>query len=66
MNEVYEHHCTMEEEFRSVVQYSKDVSAHVWSDVSKKVIYVDYRFAERVKGHAQRFRAQHHDRQLRL
>ena len=66
MAEVYEHHCTMEEEFRSVVQYSKDVSAHVWSDVSKKVIYVDYRFAERVKGHAQRFRAQHHDRQLRL
>lgn len=56
-NEVFMHQCMMNGEFRAVLNYSIEISAHVWSSEGRNQLFLKYEHAERVQNFVRQWRA---------
>jgi transcription initiation factor TFIIH subunit 4 len=55
MTEVYQQNCKSDAAFNHILQKTKEIGAHVWSDHRKRVIYVDYAQAKSVRDLANKY-----------
>ena len=54
---VYRHQCSMDGEFRAVLQYAEGKGALAWSSEQQQRLLVNYRYFEDVQAYAQQWRA---------
>jgi transcription initiation factor TFIIH subunit 4 len=55
--EVYSHTCLMAGEYQAVYKYTTNIKAHAWSSESRKMLLVNYVYAEKVNNYVQKWRA---------
>ena len=55
--EVYSHTCLMAGEYQAVYKYTTNIKAHAWSNESRKMLLVNYAYAEKVNNFVRQWRA---------